>query len=194
MVLSPSSLSLTQVRCTPGRSHSAWTTGDAALVAATRICAPATASSAASTATTSVPVFSAISLAKLSRCALVGLKTCTRLIFRTAHIAGTCAPACQPEPNIPRTGAFGTAMRAAARALVTATRRRCITPSGKIASGSPVSAENNSTSPTHLPPGAFGSLSLTVTPARFSQRMTSELRRSATTGGSARPPSIDLKA
>ena len=51
--------------------------------------------------------------------------------------------------------------------LVAPTRMRCITPSGMIASGSPLSTENSSTSPTQRLPGAAGTFSRTTVLPRF---------------------------
>jgi hypothetical protein len=70
---------------------------------------------------------------------------------------------------------------------------RWMTPSGKIATGSPVSVEKRRTKPTHFFPGAEGIFDLMIVPARASQWMTSEFKRSATIFCSASPPSMDLK-
>jgi hypothetical protein len=79
-------------------------------------------------------------------------------------------------------------------ALLEATRIRCTTPSGKIASGSPFSVENSMTKPTYLSPVAAGILVFKTRPPCCRHRIISELMRMATMGGSTSPASIDLKA
>src|SRR5262245_7588426 len=134
------------------------------------------------------------SFSEVSGLLFVGLYTFTLFIFLTAHMAGKWLPACQPEPNRAIVLASSRARQRAAMALLEATRMRCTTPSGKIASGSPFSVENNITKPTYLSPGAAGTLVFTTLPPCCRQRMMSELMRIATMGGSTSPASIDLKA
>ena len=78
----------------------------------------------------------------------LGLKQRTLVTSRTAQAAMTCAPACQPEPRSPMQFAFVRARCLIAMPLAAPTRMRCMTPSGRIANGSPFSTENSSTNPT----------------------------------------------
>ena len=101
-----------------------------------------------STAVTSMPSSAVISVAKASRRFFVGLKQRTDAILRTALAAISCAPACQPQPRMPTVVALLRARYLIPRPFAAPTRMRCITPSGRMASGSPFSDENNSTRPT----------------------------------------------
>src|SRR5262245_3500739 len=56
--------------------------------------------------------------------------------------------ACQPEPRMPTLFAFSRARYLMPSPLAAPTRIRCMTPSGRIASGSPFSTENSRISPT----------------------------------------------
>jgi hypothetical protein len=71
---------------------------------------------------------------------------------------------------------------------------RWITPSGRIASGSPVVVENKSTSPMKRPLGAAPMRTFLERPlASFGQVRISEVRRIAATSAWGATPSIDLK-
>ena len=85
-----------------GFTQSALTTRVSELVVAAMMSAFLIASSGLPTAHTSAVTLACMSLTNASRLAFVGLNTLTRLIGRTAHIAGKWLPACQPEPNSSR--------------------------------------------------------------------------------------------
>ena len=89
-----------------------------------------------------------ISPANASRFARLGLKHRIPSISRTAQTAMSWLPACQPDPRMPTTLASLRARYLAPSPLAAPTRMRCMTPSGRIASGSPFAVENKSTSPT----------------------------------------------
>src|SRR5207244_10516204 len=90
----------TQVKCTPGLTHSGLTTRDREFVVVAITSAPRAASSGSPTGRTSAVTFCAIALANASRLAFVGLYTVTFLMFLTSHMARSWLPACQPEPKI----------------------------------------------------------------------------------------------
>ncbi len=108
--------------------------------------------------------FSLHSRQNASRFSRLGLKQRTRSIPRTAAIAISCAPAWNPEPMIAAVRASVRARYFAPNPLVAPTRIRCMAPSGKIASGSPVSVLNSSTSPTQRLFGAAGTFTRRGTP------------------------------
>ena len=82
----------------------------------------------------------------------------------------------------------------AASALVAPTRARCITPSGMIASGSPLCELNSSTSPTYRLPGAAGTLTRRIPVPVSGKVRISEFMRTAPTPSLGITPSIDLSA
>src|SRR5271170_7882260 len=118
------------------------------VVAHMTMSAPLIASSGVVTGVTAMPSVALISCAKVSRFCALGLKQRMVSIGRTAQAAISWAPACQPEPRMPIDFAFCRARYLTPSPLAAPTRMRCMTPSGKIASGSPVALENNSTRPT----------------------------------------------
>ena len=117
------------------------------LVAHITMSAPAIASSGCATGMTSTPSTSLICRAKASRLSALGLKQRMVSMSRTAQTAMSCAPACQPEPRMATVLASLRARYLTPSPLAAPTRMRCMTPSGKIASGSPVSVENKQHQP-----------------------------------------------
>ena len=94
---------------------------------------------------------------------------------------------------MPTVSAFLRARYLMPRPLVAPTRMRCITPSGMIASGSPLSTENSSTRPTQRLPGAAGTFSRTTVLPRLGNVTMSELMRIAPMPSLGQTPSIDLR-
>ena len=112
---------------------------------------------------------------------------------RTATIAMSCPLACHPDPISPTVRASWRARYFAPSPFVAPTRSRCRYPSGKIASGSPVSELNSRTSPTQRPPGTAGTFSRRAFPPRLGQVTMSELIRTAPTPSDGAMPSIDFR-
>ncbi len=113
-----------------------------------------------------------------SRCARVGLNTCSLRIARTFVKASMCERAMPPDPSMPTTAAPRRARCFTPIAPSAPTRMCCSTPSLMMASGSPVSIAVSSTSPQNEP-GRTQYFSCVTTPSRSPSYTTSDFMRMA---------------
>ena len=139
---------LIELSIMPGTTQRSSSTFSNEFVAHMTMSAPATASCGRCTGSTGMPSVAAICRAKASRFAWLGEKQRIWAMLRIAQAPTSWPIAWLPVPMMPIWLASLRARYFTPSAPAAPTRMRWMMPSGMIASGSPVTVENSSTSPT----------------------------------------------